>query len=103
MTRRYHRALLLRHRCRVHSPGSPRQAGQPKFAVAFETWLLHELIAFRDYVSGETVHHWRSSSGFEVDFILGDHSAIEVKAKEIVSARDLRSLHALAEEQKLKR
>jgi len=49
------------------------------------------------------VHHWRSSSGFEVDFILGDHSAIEVKAKETVSARDLRSLHALAEEQKLKR
>ena len=77
--------------------------GTPEFGVAFETWLLHELMAFRDYVSGETVHHWRSSSGFEVDFILGDHSAIEVKAKETVSARDLRSLHALAEEQKLKR
>jgi len=75
----------------------------PEFGAAFETWLLHELIAFRDYVSGETVTHWRSSSGFEVDFILSDHTAIEVKAKEIVSDRDLRSLRALAEEKKLKR
>jgi len=49
------------------------------------------------------VNHWRSSSGFEVDFILGDHTAIEIKAKETVSARDLRSLRALAEEKKLKR
>ena len=77
--------------------------GTPEFGVAFKTWLLHELIAFRDYVSGETVNHWRSSSGFEVDFILGDHTAIEIKAKETVSARDLRSLRALAEEKKLKR
>ncbi|MBI4521354.1 MAG: methyltransferase domain-containing protein, partial [Gemmatimonadetes bacterium] len=77
--------------------------GTPEFGAAFETWLLHELIAFRDYVSGETVAHWRSSSGFEVDFILGDHTAIEVKAKETVSDRDLRSLGALAEEKKLKR
>ena len=77
--------------------------GTPEFGLAFETWLLHELIAFRDYVSGETVSHWRSSSGFEVDFILGDHTAIEIKAKKIVSERDLRSLRALAEERKLKR
>ncbi len=34
---------------------------------------------------------------------LDDHTAIEVKAKENVSAHDLRSLRALAEEKKLKR
>lgn len=45
----------------------------------------------------------RSTSGFEVDFILGDHTAIEVKAKGTVSAEDLKSLRALAEEKKLKR
>jgi len=44
-----------------------------------------------------------SDSGFEVDFILGDHTTVEVKAKENVSAHDLRSLRALAEEKKLKR
>jgi predicted AAA+ superfamily ATPase len=77
--------------------------GTPEFGAAFETWLLHELVAYRDYVSGEAVNHWRSTSGFEVDFILGNHTAIEVKAKETVSLQDLRSLRALAEEKKLKR
>lgn len=77
--------------------------GTPEFGIAFETWLAHELFAWRDYMSGEVVSHWRSSSGFEVDFILGDHTAVEVKAKENVSPQDLKSLHALAEEKKLKR
>jgi predicted AAA+ superfamily ATPase len=77
--------------------------GTPEFGSAFETWLLHELVCHRDYVSGEPVRYWRSTSGFEVDFILGDHTAIEVKAKENVSANDLKSLRALAEERKLKR
>jgi uncharacterized protein len=75
----------------------------PEFGVAFETWLLHELLCHRDYVSGQTVSYWRSMSGFEVDFILGDHTAIEVKAKENVASRDLHSLRALAEEGRLKR
>jgi predicted AAA+ superfamily ATPase len=75
----------------------------PEFGAAFETWLLHELLAYRDYVSGEAVNYWRSTSGFEVDFILGNHTAIEVKAKDNVSSADLRSLRALAEEKKLKR
>ena len=79
---------------------SPRT---PEFGGAFETWLLHELLCYRDYVSGEAIQHWRSASGFEVDFILGGHTAIEAKAKENVSAQDLKSLHALAEEKKLKR
>ncbi len=77
--------------------------GTPEFGIAFETWLLHELLCHRDYVSGQPIRYWRSTSGFEVDFILGDHTAIEVKAKENVSANDLKSLRALAEEKKLKR
>ncbi|MBI2930119.1 MAG: hypothetical protein HYY16_00585 [Planctomycetes bacterium] len=54
-------------------------------------------------MSGEPVTYWRSTSGFEVDFVLGDHTAVEVKAKEVVSPQDLASLRALAEEKKLKR
>jgi len=77
--------------------------GTPDFGTAFETWLAHELIAWRDYMSGDTIRHWRSTSGFEVDFIIGDHTAVEVKAKENVSAHDLKSLRALAEEKKVKR
>jgi len=77
--------------------------GTSEFGAAFETWLLHELICHRDYVSGEPIRYWRSTSGYEVDFILGGHTAIEVKAKESVSTQDLKSLRALAEEKLLKR
>jgi len=77
--------------------------GTPEFGEAFETYLMHELISYSDYISGEPLSYWRSVSGFEVDFILGDHTAIEVKAKENVSAHDLKSLRAFAEERKLKR
>ncbi|MCE9634519.1 MAG: AAA family ATPase [Planctomycetes bacterium] len=77
--------------------------GTPEFEQAFETWLAHELFAWRDYVSGAPISHWRSTSGFEVDFILGDHTAVEAKAKTDVPDRELRSLRALAEEKLLKR
>jgi len=75
----------------------------PEFGEGIETYLMHELVAYRDYVSGEPLSYWRSTSGFEVDFILGDHTGIEMKAKETVSPRDVSSLRALAEERKLKR
>jgi predicted AAA+ superfamily ATPase len=54
-------------------------------------------------MSGEPLAYWRTTSGFEVDFILGDHTAIEVKAKKNVSPHDLKSLRALAEERQFKR
>jgi predicted AAA+ superfamily ATPase len=77
--------------------------GTPEFGEAFETYLLHELISYRDYSSGEPLSYWRSTSGFEVDFIIDDHTAVEVKAKDTVSTQDLRSLRALAEEKGLRR
>ena len=83
--------------------GRTFRPGTPEFGQAFETYLMHELVSHRDYVSGEALFFWRSTSGFEVDFVLGDHTAVEVKAKPNVSAQDLRSLRALAEEKKLKR
>lgn len=77
--------------------------GTPEFGEGFETYLMHELSTYRDYHSHEPLSFWRSSSGYEVDFILGDHTAIEVKAKTSVGPQDLKALHALAEEQLLKR
>lgn len=76
--------------------------GTPEFGEAFETYLMHELRSYGDYVSGGPLSYWRSTSGFEVDFILGGHTAIEAKAKENVSRNDLKSLRALMEEKKLK-
>jgi predicted AAA+ superfamily ATPase len=82
--------------------GRKFKLGTPEFGEAFETYLMHELVCFRDYVSGEPLSYWRSTSGFEVDFIIGDHTAVEVKAKENISFQDIKSLKALAEETKLK-
>ena len=82
---------------RVYRPGTP------EYGEAFETYLFHELISYRDYVSVEPLSYWRSTSGFEVDFIIGDHTAVEIKAKANISSRDIKSLQALSEEQRLKR
>ncbi len=83
--------------------GRTFRAGTPEFGEALETYLMHEITSYKDYASEEPLSYWRSTSGFEVDFIIGEHTAVEVKAKENVSPADLRSLRALAEEQKLKR
>jgi predicted AAA+ superfamily ATPase len=83
--------------------GRPFRAGTPEFGEAFETLMMHELKSYSDYVSGEPLAYWRSTSGFEVDFIMGDHTAVEIKAKENVTPQDLKSLRAIAEEKKLKR
>jgi predicted AAA+ superfamily ATPase len=77
--------------------------GTPEFGEALETYLMHELISYSDYVSQEPLSYWHSTSGFEVDFIIGDHTAVEVKAKKNISAQDLRSLRAFAEEKQVKR
>jgi hypothetical protein len=38
-----------------------------------------------------------------VDFIIGDHTAVEVKASQNIDRRDIKPLLALAEERKLRR
>jgi len=83
--------------------GREFRAGTPEFGEAFETYLMHELKSFSDYISGEQLSYWRSTSGFEVDFIIGDHTALEIKAKKNLSPNDVKSLRMLAEERKLKR
>lgn len=75
----------------------------PELGFAFETYLLHELKAYSAYVSEEPIAFWRSTSGYEVDFLIGDHTAVEVKAKTAVGPHDLRSLRGLAEERQFKR
>lgn len=83
--------------------GREFRPGTPEFGEAFETLLMHELVCYRDYLGSDPLTFWRSASGYEVDFILGDHTAVEAKAKQTVGDADLRSLRALAEEKKFKR
>jgi predicted AAA+ superfamily ATPase len=77
--------------------------GTPEFGEAFETYLMHELVCYKDYRAEEPLSHWRSTSGLEVDFVIGDHTAVEVKAKENISPHDIKALRALAEENRFRR
>lgn len=82
----------LQHRNKVN-PGSP------EFGQLFETYICHELQTFVDYCMPNTpIHYWRSASGLEVDFIVGDKIAIEVKSSQTISLSDTKGLRALQEE-----
>jgi predicted AAA+ superfamily ATPase len=65
--------------------------------------LLHEIRCWRDYHSGAAPSFWRSTSGFEVDVLIDDHTAIEIKASATIGPADLKGLRALSEEMRLRR
>lgn len=74
-----------------------------EFGTAFESYLFHELQTYCDYTQKGVLHYWRTISGFEVDFIVNDNIAIEVKGKINISDKDLAGLRALSEESILKK
>ena len=75
----------------------------PEFGLAFETWLMHELNSWVDYQDIERpLSHWRSHSGYAVDFLIGDSVAIDAMATSHVANRDLRNLKAIEDESTFK-
>ena len=74
----------------------------PEFGEAFEAYIHHELKSYGDYRGGCELSYWRSTSGFEVDFIINGKTAIEVKAKSNITEKDLKGLKAIREEALLK-
>ncbi len=66
------------------------------FGKAFEHFILMELIAFKRYKEADFgINFWRTKSGLEVDFILGNGAvAIEVKGTNRVDKKDLYPLTA---------
>jgi predicted AAA+ superfamily ATPase len=79
--------------------------GSAEFGAAFEHFLFMEIRAHAGYGrSRYPVAHWRRSSGFKVDFILGDGAvAVEAKARENPNGDHLKGLRAWREEQKSRR
>ncbi len=79
--------------------------GSEAFGSAFEHYICQELVAHSHYSEANyQVYYWRTSSQFEVDFILGENEvAIEVKATDNIQPRHLKGLHAFAEEYTLRR
>lgn len=66
---------------------------------AFEHFIALELRAFLVY---HAIHlplqYWRSTTSFEVDFIIGTQLAIEVKGSDLVKDKHLKGIRALKEE-----
>lgn len=74
--------------------------GSEVFGRAFEQFIFQEVIAHSHYSGLEyAVSYWRTASGFEVDFILGDRDvALEVKGTSEVHSHHLRGMRAFREE-----
>ncbi len=76
-----------------------------EFGRAFEHFVLMEILAHRSYRDLDYgVHFWRTKSGLEVDFVLGDGEvALEVKGSSRIDPSDLRALRAFGEDNRPRR
>ena len=74
--------------------------GSDDFGHAFEHFIIQEIIAYMGYHHiEERLSYWRSSSGYEVDAIIGNgRVAIEIKSSEEVKSRHTRGLKAFSED-----
>ncbi|HBB53860.1 MAG TPA: ATPase, partial [Legionellales bacterium] len=62
-------------------------------------FIFNEILAANCYSrSHQSLNYWRSTSGFEVDFIIEDTLDVEVKTSKKIQDRDLRGLKALMDE-----
>ncbi|MEI6437329.1 MAG: ATP-binding protein [Candidatus Omnitrophota bacterium] len=77
--------------------------GSKEYGECFEAYIFQELKVYSAYKGRGELAYWRSVSGYEVDFIVDDEIAIEVKATANVGAGELKGLKAIRDEQKLKR
>lgn len=73
------------------------------FGKSFEQFIFCELRAWLDYVSDtRPLTFWRDYAGHEIDFLIGDEIAIEVKSTAMVCEKHLKNLTMFSKEIKLK-
>lgn len=69
------------------------------YGKSFEQFIGGEIRAWLSYMRiKQPLSYWRSAHGDEVDFLIGEDVAVEVKASTRVSWRDFKGLDRLAEE-----
>jgi len=69
------------------------------YGQSFEQFIAMELRAYLSYRRiKDPMTFWRSTHGFEVDFLIGEHTAIETKATKRASPRDMKGLKTLKDE-----
>jgi len=75
-----------------------------RYGLCFEHFIILELRAYLSYKRRqENLTFWKSQSGFEVDIVVGNKLAIEIKSADLIQARHLRGLKALREEGQIER
>ncbi len=79
--------------------------GSSEFGKSFENYILMELRAYQAYRNPDLpIYFWRTSSGQEVDFILGEMDlALAVKASSRTHENDLHALQLLKQESRVKK
>jgi len=84
----------------LHPEGAELAEGSDRYGTAFEHFILNEVSAYLAYVGKDrALAYWRTSSGFEVDLIVGAMDlAIECKSARELRAADLKGLRALRQE-----
>ncbi len=73
------------------------------YGEALETFMHNEIKAYLEYSDKEGLHYWRSKSGYEVDFIIAEKVAVELKSQSVFSPKLIKGLKALKEENLLER
>ena len=69
------------------------------YGKSFEQFISMEIRAYLSYKREKLqFSYWRSIHGYEVDFLIGLKTAVEVKASQKITARDFKGLKALEEE-----
>jgi len=73
------------------------EPGSALFGKALESWICHELHAYRAYRERDfALSYWRLAGGTEVDFVVGNGAcAIEVKATSHAHADHLKGLREI--------
>lgn len=80
------------------------EPGSEAYGKALEHLIFLELRSYLDYRRlPHALTYWRSRSGLEVDFVVGDQIGIEVKGTRKVHTSDYKGLNALSEEAPLRR
>jgi predicted AAA+ superfamily ATPase len=76
------------------------EKGSELFGRALEHFIYMEILAHSSYSElNYPIAYWKTASGFEVDFVLGDHElAIEVKSASMIGNRHLKGMRAFKEE-----
>lgn len=76
------------------------QQGSPEYGHAFEHLVIQELIAYLGYQQREEeISYWRTSSGLEIDAVLGDAKVgIEIKSTKELRNNQLKGLRSFGED-----